>query len=221
MASWLGVIDRFESDSGICLTFDDGPDPNSTIKILGALAKNNVRATFFCIGRRVRKHPDLAREIVLQGHEIGNHTMTHIDLWRARPQTVRSEVIDCQRAIEEICDVHAVTCRAPRGRFRAEMAAGRKLGITSFLRWDTAPNWLESDPLKLSSYITEKARAGSVILLHDGLQLGVSDYGDGISNAVGDGSAASIGLFAPLLKMRGLMFRTVSEQMALARPVFV
>ena len=73
-----------EKEQKVFLTFDDGPSTNVTDSILTILEQEKVRATFFCIGKNVKKNPELADKILTLGHSIGNHSMTHVNGWRTR-----------------------------------------------------------------------------------------------------------------------------------------
>ena len=80
-----GMIWRIPNErNNIFLTFDDGPDPDVTPRVLDTLAKHNAKATFFCLGRNVEKYPDLFDRIKAEGHRVGNHTHSHLDGWRTR-----------------------------------------------------------------------------------------------------------------------------------------
>ena len=90
---WLGTIIGCETTQKIAaLTFDDGPLPESTPKILAVLARYRVQATFFLLGKNVAAHPELARAIVDQGHTVGNHTFNHPRLSACSARTVAREL---------------------------------------------------------------------------------------------------------------------------------
>jgi peptidoglycan/xylan/chitin deacetylase (PgdA/CDA1 family) len=109
----IGVIDKDFSKSNIgnihtghneiILSFDDGPVPGVTDKVLDILSEHNIKATFFVIGKNVKAHPDLMKRIVAEGHIVGNHSMTHLPLKNLDPLTwkdiVKSEVMDAHEAI--------------------------------------------------------------------------------------------------------------------------
>jgi peptidoglycan/xylan/chitin deacetylase (PgdA/CDA1 family) len=102
------TVYRTRAAKQVALTFDDGPNPAITPQLLELLAKHNVNATFFLVGKFVRECPDLAKEVAARGHVIGNHTDTHPNLFFCGPQETKEELVRCQEAI------HRVTWAAPR-----------------------------------------------------------------------------------------------------------
>jgi peptidoglycan/xylan/chitin deacetylase (PgdA/CDA1 family) len=100
--------------ASVALTIDDGPDPEVTPAVLDLLSRNRVRATFFCIGERVARHPELARRIAREGHEIGNHTEHHRYVFSLfGPAAIRREITQAQASIQAICQVVPRFFRAP------------------------------------------------------------------------------------------------------------
>ena len=89
------------SGGRISLTFDDGPDPRTTPRILATLQEHDVEATFFVVGRQVEEHPDLLRRIVREGHTIGNHSYDHADMSYLTPGQMRLELRKTQKAVDE------------------------------------------------------------------------------------------------------------------------
>src|SRR5947199_6703595 len=85
----------------LALTYDDGPNDPHTLRLLEVLAKHEVRATFFLIGRYVQQRPDIVRELVRAGHVVGNHTFSHPNLIFRSAAQVRTELLECKRAIED------------------------------------------------------------------------------------------------------------------------
>jgi peptidoglycan/xylan/chitin deacetylase (PgdA/CDA1 family) len=100
-------ISRTKSPRKLAITFDDGPNPSITPKLLDLLARHNARATFFLIGRYARECPELVREIHARGHVLGNHTQTHANLFRLGPAQTRDELSRCQDAIVAANDASA------------------------------------------------------------------------------------------------------------------
>ena len=94
------------SGGGVALTFDDGPDPQTTPRILATLQKQNIKATFFVLGSQVEKHPALLRRIVEEGHTIGNHTYDHPDMSNLTPGQMRVELQRTQKAVDKAMGYH-------------------------------------------------------------------------------------------------------------------
>jgi len=101
----------------VALTFDDGPDPRTTPLVLDALRKDDLKATFFVVGRQVAKHPGLLRRIVQEGHTIGNHTYDHADMSDMSPKRMRSELQRTQETVDDALGYHhpMVLMRPPYG----------------------------------------------------------------------------------------------------------
>ena len=154
----------------VALTFDDGPDPQVTPQVLAQLDAAGVRATFFCVGEQLRRHPDLARDIVRRGHQIENHTDTHPNLFAALGwRRMAQQVAGGQAAIA------AITGRAPRF-FRAVAGLrnpwldpilarqGLKLAAWTRRGYDTRTR----DAQAVYDRLTRGLAAGDVLLMHDG-----------------------------------------------------
>ena len=99
----------------LALTYDDGPNDPHTMRLLEVLAKHDVRATFFLIGRHVRQRPEIAREVVKAGHVVGNHTFTHPLLTIKTVAEVRQELADCRSALQDSIGEHSSLFRPPFG----------------------------------------------------------------------------------------------------------
>ena len=161
----------FASRSGtVALTFDDGPDPQQTPGVLDLLARHGQRATFFLIGERAARHPDLVARIRAEGHEVGNHTHTH-PYWFCvyPPWRLRREIDRCQRELALPCAGDAPRWfRAPAGLRNAFLdGVLRRLGL-ELVSWsrrgfDTA----REDPERLREALLRDLRPGEILLLHD------------------------------------------------------
>jgi chitooligosaccharide deacetylase len=208
MALGCQVITRFDDADCVYLTIDDSPNPISTSDILEELAKQQVHATFFCIGWRAARYPDLVKQISAD-HEIGNHSMHHPSLWRVSPWRLWNEVRACQEVLRTTCagPLTIDAFRAPYGHFRWDLRLVKRLGLKTFVKWDVAPPCQKPDPSAMAEYVLENTRPGSIILLHDGLEGEPSDH----SAAVGKATAKCISIIAPKLKSRGLRFKVISQ----------
>lgn len=152
----------------VALTFDDGPSPRYTPAILDVLREKGVKATFFVVGNHVEKYPEIARRIVQEGHEIGNHTYTHRDLVPASRRTVLREVKQAERVIKETCGVEPRLFRPPRGLYSESV---RQLvvrqGYTIVLWSVSTLDWSGLTANMILRRVKKYARNGSIILLHD------------------------------------------------------
>jgi peptidoglycan/xylan/chitin deacetylase (PgdA/CDA1 family) len=164
----------------IALTYDDGPNDIVTERLLEVLARHNVRATFFLIGRYVRQRPQIARAIAASGHLIGNHTMTHPWLAWQSTARVRQELADCNAVLEDTLGAPVRYFRAPHGARRpAVLRIARSLGLTP-VQWNIiAKDWLpvgaEAIEARVVRGITrnQQQNRASNIVLHDGGQAGL------------------------------------------------
>jgi len=152
------------------LTFDDGPDPQVTPRVLRILQEKRVRATFFCIGRHARLYPQLVRAIVEAGHEIGNHSYSHprhIYAWSARALLADTRL--AQRAIRRACDREPIWYRPPIGfrnllMSRVLKTCGLSLVNFTFRTFDTRATSAE----KIVRRVLSRTVPGAIIVLHDG-----------------------------------------------------
>jgi peptidoglycan-N-acetylglucosamine deacetylase len=168
---FLPVISRGTCGrKAVALTFDDGPDPMTTPELLRLLKKYRVTGTFFVTGQRVVRHPELTREIVAQGHSLGNHSFRH-DLLAAfrNVRTLQSEIEATQRALKELGIVPLVY-RPPMGitspRLRRVMQQEGMFVVNFSCRaWDGGNRRIRH----LSRRILKRVRANDILLLHDNL----------------------------------------------------
>ncbi len=152
----------------VALTFDDGPSPD-TSDILDCLCRENVKATFFLIGREVEKYPEIARRIADEGHEIGNHSYSHpIFLFRTPSRTHR-ELEMTQEIIKRTIGVEPKVARPPCGvRSPAYFAAATKLGLQTIQWSDTGYDWKKISARRIADNVLENVQSDSIVLLHDG-----------------------------------------------------
>jgi len=158
----------------IALTFDDGPNDPHTLNLLEVLAKHNVRATFFLIGRYVRQRPDIARELARQRHVIGNHTLTHPLLIFEPSSWIRREILKCQDAIRDAVGEHSNLFRPPwGGRRPGVFGLVRRIGLEPIMWNVTGYDWNAPSAGYIEQKITRRIRGGGeVVLLHDGSHAG-------------------------------------------------
>jgi chitooligosaccharide deacetylase len=203
------VVDRFEGhDHSVYLTFDDSPNPLTTPHILSALKEQAIVATFFCVGANVRRHPEHALAIVKDGHEVANHSMNHLDLWRVSSRRAIEEIAECQNVLRDVCGIEATSFRAPYLHFRRALRAARNMGIGILAGCDVCPDWRETDAYNIARTLERHVSYGSIVLLHDGL-CGIDED---LSRRAGMAAAQCLAMVVPQLKARGLHFRTIAQR---------
>jgi peptidoglycan/xylan/chitin deacetylase (PgdA/CDA1 family) len=153
----------------LALTYDDGPNDPHTLRLLEVLARHNVKATFFLIGRFVRRRPDIARELARAGHVIGNHTFSHPNLIFASALQTRMQLQDCEQALSDAVGEHSRLFRPPfGGRRPSTLKIARALGLEPVM-WTVAGRDWEGKPAEyIEKRVSKRIRGGDVILLHDG-----------------------------------------------------
>jgi peptidoglycan/xylan/chitin deacetylase (PgdA/CDA1 family) len=159
----------------IALTFDDGPNDAATPQLLEVLARHGVHATFFNVGNFARLRPNLTRQVLAEGHIVGNHTMSHPCLSTQSAARVRQELADCNALLEDITGEAVKFFRPPFGARRPYvLRAARELGLTPVLWNVTGRDW---DPIGVAGILANldggivrnrRHGRGSNLLLHDG-----------------------------------------------------
>lgn len=153
----------------IALTYDDGPNDPHTLKLLDVLARHNLQATFFMIGRYVRQRPEIARAVAQAGHVIGNHTFTHPLLIFESEEQTRTELLDCRSALQDAIGEHSKLFRPPfGGRRPATLRIARELGLQTVMWNVTGYDWNAPPAAVIEKKVARQMRGGDVILLHDG-----------------------------------------------------
>jgi peptidoglycan-N-acetylglucosamine deacetylase len=153
----------------LALTFDDGPNPAVTPRLLDLLERHHARATFFLVGKHVRAASALAREIAARGHSLGNHTDSHPSLVWLSPRRIREELERCQEAIAQATGRRAAWMRPPYG-FRGPQLdrVVRRGGWSGVAMWSlTGYDW-KPQPAERMIHRLRRARPGDIVLLHDG-----------------------------------------------------
>jgi peptidoglycan/xylan/chitin deacetylase (PgdA/CDA1 family) len=154
----------------VFLTFDDGPDPEWTPRVLDVLGQASVQATFFAIGQQAQRAPDLVRRIHAAGHAVGNHTFSHRHPWFMSQRTARAQVRDGANALSDVLGVAPRFYRPPHGRQRACMSDEAQRCGEQVVLWDiSAVDW---GPLGARADGIAKrldaVKGGDVVLMHDG-----------------------------------------------------
>jgi len=153
----------------LALTYDDGPNDPHTLRLLEVLAKHNVKATFFLIGRYVEQRPGIVREVVNEGHVVGNHTFSHPNLIFASARQTRTQLQECQQAITQAIGQHSPLFRPPfGGRRPGTLRIARSLGLAPVMWNVSGQDWKGYSADEIKQRIRRQLRGGDVILLHDG-----------------------------------------------------
>ncbi len=154
------------------LTFDDGPTPIITDWTLDLLKQYNAKATFFCIGNNIERHPEIFNRLKEEGHGIGNHTYNHPSGWKTRSDSYLSEVIKTQSCIENDAVMGPKLFRPPYGQItNSQGKTLRNLGYR-IIMWDVlAFDWMDTIS-KETCYrnVITKATKGSIIVFHDSVK---------------------------------------------------
>ncbi|WP_303969351.1 polysaccharide deacetylase family protein [Sporosarcina ureae] len=185
--------DETQKEKTIALTFDDGPDPIYTVRILKTLDKYNAKATFFMLGNRVNSYPAIAKKVAEAGHEIGNHSWNHPSLTGVTDTELLSEVTGTSEIIKAATGKTATVFRPPYGAVDDRVRESTKLPVVLW-NVDTL-DWEHHDPELLLKHVTDATRSGSIILMHD------------IHKSTADGLDAVL----ENLQSQGYKFVTVSE----------
>ncbi|BAS28539.1 polysaccharide deacetylase family protein [Limnochorda pilosa] len=192
-----------EAAKAVALTFDDGPDPRSTPRVMAVLERYGARATFFVVGRRVLAHPELVREAVKAGHEVGNHGHRHKHAWTLGPWATGREVRQAGDAIRMTTGRPPSFFRPPWGGFNLFTTAAAHRERATVVLWSAAPrDWDgRQDPEAIAREALEGARPGAIIDLHDG----------GGAPGAPERTVAALPLILEGLAERGLRAVTLSE----------
>lgn len=157
------------SGNYVAITFDDGPHPQNTPRLLDILRARNVKATFYVIGRSVDLHPGVVRRTVAEGHEIGNHSHTHRLMSQLGDSEVRNEMQRCEDAIGRAAGVRPRTMRPPYGGLnqRQRELVHAEFGYPTIL-WSVDPlDWKRPGPSVVAQRMISGASPGGILLAHD------------------------------------------------------
>jgi peptidoglycan-N-acetylglucosamine deacetylase len=178
-------------DNKIYLTFDDGPIPVVTSWVLDVLKEYDIKATFFCIGDNINKHPDIFQKVIQEGHAIGNHTFNHLNGWKASSNDYLKNVLLCNEQLQlavgglQLSDdgLNVTQTRNPKlatlnlfrppyGKIKPSQSKKlRKLGY-KIVMWDILSGDFDQNitPEKCLQNATKKVKSGSILVFHDSLR---------------------------------------------------
>lgn len=163
------VWDIPNSDKKIFLTFDDGPIPEITEWVLDILKSEEIKATFFCIGDNIKKHPEVYKRILAEGHQTGNHTFNHLNGWKTKTNHYIDNFKLCETECLKLNTEHSFLFRPPYGKIKpSQTKAIRNLGykiiMWDVLSYDFDPNII---PEKCLENVISNTEQGSIIVFHD------------------------------------------------------
>lgn len=155
----------------VALTFDDGPHPENTPRLLDILRERGVKATFYLIGELVARHPDVARRTLAEGHEIGNHTWSHRFLTLQSSHSIATELEQTHEAVEAAVGAPPTTLRPPYGAVTKRMTRwiDHRFGYPTVLWSVDAEDWENPGSPVIAERLVSGARNGSIVLAHDPL----------------------------------------------------
>ena len=159
----------------IYLTFDDGPHPEITAWVMDELKKHQIKATFFCVGENLKKHTETAKQLLTQGHQIGNHTMHHIKGWKHKNGDYLKDVENCENEIRDIHEQLDIKKRQPRlfrppyGQIKPSQIKLLRTKGYEIIQWsDLSCDYDKRlDCEKSLSALVKNAKPGSIVVFHD------------------------------------------------------
>jgi peptidoglycan/xylan/chitin deacetylase (PgdA/CDA1 family) len=188
----------------IAMTFDDGPDPERTPKLLDMLKERGIKATFFVVGQNAAQYPDILRRMAAEGHEIGNHSWSHPALTKLGANGVANQLNQTSDAIEKATGQRPATMRPPYGATNASLnqRINSEFGMKVIL-WSVDPlDWRYRNSTRVMNQILQGAQPGAIILAHD----------------IHPTTVAAMPQTFDALLAKGYKFVTVSELLAMDRP---
>ena len=153
----------------IALTFDDGPNPEYTPKLLDILKEHDVKATFFVVGKNAQRYPDILRRIHSEGHVIGCHSFSHRHAWLLSPVYTFRDLKRVCRILEDELGHNPGWYRPPWGMFNMfTLIAAQKMGLATAYWSIEAQDWeSKTKPQHIYNTVISQAKAGSIVVLHD------------------------------------------------------
>jgi peptidoglycan/xylan/chitin deacetylase (PgdA/CDA1 family) len=189
----------------VAMTFDDGPNPTLTPKLLDLLARHHMKATFFVVGQNATDHPEILKRAVSEGHEIANHSWSHPNFGKMGDDAVRRELQKTDDAITAAIGTRPTLLRPPYGSITARQKSWihEQFGYRIVL-WDVDPlDWRRPGPSVVCHRIVSEAKPGSIILAHD----------------IHAPTIEAMPETFEQLQAKGFKFVTVTELLAMAKPL--
>jgi peptidoglycan/xylan/chitin deacetylase (PgdA/CDA1 family) len=160
------------NENKVFITFDDGPTPEITEWTLEQLKKYNAKATFFCIGNNIKKHPEIFEKVFADGHSIGNHTFNHLKGWKTATKKYSNNVLLCQSEIANHTSQITNLFRPPYGKIKPSQSKKlRALGY-KIIMWDIISYDFDAETSteKCLNNVLKNIKSGSIIVFHDSLK---------------------------------------------------
>jgi len=162
-------------DKKVHLTFDDGPTPEITTWVLNQLKEFDAKATFFCIGDNIEKHPDIFNTVIAEGHIIGNHTFNHYNGWKTNTADYLTNVEKCSEAIIQNSKYKTQNTdlfRPPYGKIKKSQAKSILASGYKIIMWDVLSADFDTkvDPEKCLENVLKNINPGSIIVFHDSVK---------------------------------------------------
>jgi len=202
-----GTIYRLKTDQKkIVLTFDDGPSPEWTPKILEELKKANIKALFFMIGHHVQRYPEIARQVAQEGHTIGNHGYAHSVMLYYTPAEIEEEIKYTEHVIREITGQTTKFFRPPKAWLRKSIKEKIKSMGYAIILWSlNSKDWVCFNHKYIVQYLSRNIQNGDILLFHDSGNISKTEGGDRTQ------TVESIGLLAATLRKKGYEFVSIEE----------
>ena len=195
-------------DKLVALTFDDGPSPDWTPKVLDALKQADVKATFFMLGKHVQEYPDIARLVASQGHEIGNHSYSHHVLIYYTKNELINEIKEAEQVIKKVTGVTTKYFRPPKAWLtQAEKETIKALGYQVVLWSLNSKDWVTFDEKYIVRYLVKHIQPGDIILFHDSGGTFSTEGGNR------EETVKTIPRLVEKLREKGYKFVTISEML--------
>lgn len=186
----------------VALTFDDGPDPVSTPVLLEILGKHQAQATFFVLGERAQKYPQIILQMTSSGHEVANHSYTHSDFNKLNKEQIREEIRQTNRIIAQLSGQTPVLFRPPGGFLSCEMVdlvAGEGMLVAYWTWQQDSKDWRRGKPATaIASHIVANIQPGQIIIMHDAGENGLQ-------------TAKAVDILLSQLRQDGYRFVTMGE----------
>ena len=196
------------SEKVVALTFDDGPTVNGTDQILAILAEQNIKATFFVTGAELEKNLDQGRKIVAAGHELGNHSYSHVRMMLVTPSFVKQEIESTDKLIRDAGYQGEILFRPPYAKKLLALPYYLSKTGRKSITWDVEPESypeIDADADKIAQHVLAQTRPGSIIILH-------------VMYPNRRESMKAVKKIVEGLKAQGYSFKTMSELLAAGEP---